>query len=328
MKMHCLSIKVWLPVFLMLFLCLFVRCGDRIPPGETQDFDLSDPDKRIHIIFRVADSFTYNSDFEKHLKLLVGDDYKTLDLVSLSRLMDNYIEDKLLLQAARERNVTVSWEEQKQHLAKQTNESWPESREETPDEMETQALLERLVIEKYIFEVVKDLEVVDDEVRDYYEQNKREFLRPERVAVSQILLDTEDKAVEVLEKVQGSSQEYFRQMAMDVSAGLEALRGGEMGVFEMNQLPFEMEKVIFSMKEGEISPVVESAYGFHIFRLDKKFRPELETLENVAPEIRVMILDQKIKQCVSQHLDELKKTMDWEFYPNNLSFPYQRNTHE
>jgi len=114
----------------------------------------------------------------------------------------------------------------------------------------------------------------------------------------------------------------------EISIGVEASKGGEMGVFEMGQLPFEMEKVIFSLEEGELSPVVESSYGYHIFKLDKWYEPGLISEEEAASEIKIKILNDKIKQNISQNLKELKEKMGWDFYPENLSFPYQRNNRE
>ncbi len=316
---------VWM--FLGVVLSLSIDCSDRSPLEETQSFNLSDPEKRIHIIIRVQDAFYLNADFEKHLQTIVGDEFKTLDLVSLSRLIDNFIEEKMLLAAAKNNNLSLSWQEQRQYLAKAASNSFPE--EDVPlNEMEAQSLLERFLTEKYLYEMVKDIEVEQDEINNYYELNKREFLRPERVSVSQILIDTEDKAVEIFNRVSDSSKDVFQKIAKEVSLGVEAVDGGHMGIFEMSQLPVEMERVIFSLKEGETSLVVESAYGFHIFRLDKKLEPELQVLEKVSTDIRMKILDQKIKQFVSLHLLELKDTMDWEFYPKNLSFPYQRNSNE
>ena len=317
---------IWLS--LSAALSFFINCSDRSPSELSQIFDLSDPEKRIHIILRIQAVYYFNADFEKHLRLIVGDEFKTLDLISISRLIDSFVEDKMLLTAAKNSDLSVSWQEQKQYLAKASNDSLPDGTDSPLNEMETQSLLERFLIEKYIYEKVKNIEVEQDEIRDYYDVNKREFLRPERVSVSQILLDTEEKAVEVYDKVNGSSEVVFQQMAKEVSSGVEAPKGGHLGIFEMNQLPAEMEKVIFSLKEGETSKVVESAYGFHVFRLDKKLEPELEVLERVSIDIRVKILDQKIKQFVSRHLIDLKDTMDWEFFPNNLSFPYQRNSNE
>jgi parvulin-like peptidyl-prolyl isomerase len=90
----------------------------------------------------------------------------------------------------------------------------------------------------------------------------------------------------------------------------------------------ELEKVIFSLKEGEISRVVESTYGYHIFRLDKKLELQLLTAEEAAPSIRTKLLERKSEQAVSAHLEMLRKTMEWKSYPENLTFPYQRIENE
>ena len=309
-------------------LLFFVHCSDRTPSDVSSSYNLSDPEKRIHIIIRIEDTYYFNADFEAYLQRLVGDECRTLDRVPLSRLLDSFIEDKMLLAAADRIDLSVSWQEQKRYLAETSNASQLDGTEGPLDDEEAQSLLERALIEKYIYEAVKDIAVEQDEISDYYEQNKRDFLRPERVSVSQILLDSEEKAVEIYERVNGSSHDLFQQIAKDVSLGIEAPNGGHLGIFEMSQLPVEMEKVIFSLKEGETSQVVESAYGFHIFRLDEKLEPKLEELEDVSTDIRIKILDQKIKQFVREHLIELKNTMDWEFFPKNLSFPYQRKTNE
>ena len=86
-------------------------------------------------------------------------------------------------------------------------------------------------------------------------------------------MDTEERAVEILEHVKISAESEFRSLARENSKGVEAPKGGELGVFEIGQLPSEMEKIVFTMNEGDISPVVGSLYGYHIFRLDKKFGP-------------------------------------------------------
>jgi parvulin-like peptidyl-prolyl isomerase len=117
-------------------------------------------------------------------------------------------------------------------------------------------------------------------------------------------------------------------MARDQSIGGEAARGGEMGVFAIGQLPDEMESAIFALKEGEISPVLESSYGFHIFRLDSRYEPELISPDKAAPTIRMKLLGLKVKDHIDRHVEELKKSLEWEFYDQNLYFSYQRTLNE
>ncbi len=307
------------------FVFLFLTNCD-VP--DTQEgnsvFDFSDPQKRNSTILEIEDTTYSNSDLEEYVRAILGDDQEALTVISLSRLFDNFIEEKLLLKAARMTNMNLSEQEKREYLAKLSEELSAEENQFSLDEMDTDMLFERLLIEKYTYELIRNIEVTDDEIGEYYDLNKRDFLQPERVKVSQILLETEDEAIIVMEKVKASSEEEFRKVAREESVGLEALKGGEMGVFEMGQLPFEMEKVIFSLEKGEISPVVESSYGFHIFRVDERFEPKLISEEEASESIRVKILDSKIKLLISRHIEELRMSLDWSFYPMNLPFPYQR----
>jgi parvulin-like peptidyl-prolyl isomerase len=311
-------------MFLGALVLLLTSC--KVPDAQegTSVFDLSDTQRMNSSILEIEDTLYSNSDFEKYIRATLGDDQEALTVVSLSRLFDNFIEEKLLLQAARRVNMVLTEGEKEDYLEKLSTEFKAEESQISVEEMNTDILFERLLIEKYTYELVRTTEITDEEIKEYYDYYRRDFLRPERVKVSQILLETEDEALLVMERVRNSSEEEFRKIAQEESVGLEALKGGEMGVFEMGQLPFEMEKVIFSLKEEELSQIVESSYGYHIFRADKRFAPVLISEEEASPTIRVKILDQKVKEKISRHIEELKVSLDWSFYPLNLPFPYQR----
>ncbi len=307
------------------FLFLFTFCGGKDTKKGSEGVDLGDTEKRANIIMSVEDSFYFNSDFEKYVSAIFGDDLSDLTVISLSRLFDNFVEEKILLQAARNKNINLTWEEKEEYLAKLSDELRSKGNKAQEEEMNTDVLFDKLLVEKYTYEFVKNIEVKEGEIKEYYNLHKRDFFQPGRVRVSQILLKTEDKAIEILERVKTSTEENFRKITREESTGLEADKGGEMGVFEMGQLPFEMERVIFSLDEGEISSILSSAYGFHIFRLDKRYESELISESDASSKIKVMILDQKIKQLLSMHIEELENNMEWSFYPENLTFPYQRN---
>lgn len=280
------------------------------------------------MILRVQDLYYFNSDFEKYLQLTIGGGYQGLSDISLSRLVDNFVEEKIVLEAAREQEISLSWEEKKEYLAKQTNESMDERNSKTLDQNEINLLLDQLLVEKYTYSLVKDIEVTEEEIESYYAKHRREFLLQERVEVSQILLPNEEKAVELLERLKNSTTDDFKKIAQAESIGVEASRGGKMGIFEMGQLPHEMEKVIFALKEGEVSPVLESSYGYHIFRLDAKHEPELISPEKASSSIRMKILSQKIKEHLSRHVEDLRNSLDWDFFPKNLYFQYQRTLND
>jgi parvulin-like peptidyl-prolyl isomerase len=300
--------------------------GDKSPPDSAS----MDPQeaKKNYIILRVEDTVYFNADFMRFLKLSLGDEFHALSALTLSRLVDDFVEEKILLADARNQEIVLTLEERKEFLAKLPDESAPERESGAWDEEESTLLLEQLLVEKYTYDLIKEIKVENEEIQEYYAENKREFLLPERVTVSQILLPNEEKAVEIMEKLKGSDPEDFRRLAQSQSIGVEASRGGEMGTFALGQLPDEMEKAIFALNEGEVSPVLESSYGYHIFRLDSRSEPELMSPDQASASIEMKILSQKVKNRLSQHIQNLKNSLRWEFYEQNLYFPYQRISHE
>lgn len=314
-----------LGIFFCLFCLSFLYCRPQNEQTEAAEHGKRILEKKNEVILKVEDTIYRNIDFTQYLRVNIGKDYQALSASSLSKLFDNFTEEKILLEAALQKNISIPPEEKKEYLLRLWKDSPSPGKDVSWNEKERQIIYEGLLIEKYTFKLIEDLQVKKEEIEGYYEQHKREFLNPERVEVSQILVKTEEKAIELREKLKDSSEEKFREIARKESKGPEASQGGKMGIFEMGQLPFEIEKVVFSLKEKEISPVVESYYGFHIFRLDKKYQPVLISKEEASPSIELRIMDQKIKQKISEHIQKLKQQTDWEIYPHSLTFPYQRN---
>ncbi len=311
-------------LFLPYFVLLLVNCkGNGTAQNSASGIDKQE-DEQNYIILRVEESSYFNSDFERYLKFSLGNDYDDLSDISLSRLADNFVEEKIFLEAARDQGVSLTLEEKKEYLAKHVNQIEMEENKRSMGEEEINLLFDQLLVEKYTYALIREIKVDEEEIQEYYLEHKREFLLPERVKVSQILLPSEDKAVKILERVRDAGSEDFKRTARTELIGVEASKGGEMGVFEMGQLPQEMENIIFSLQVGEVSPVLESSYGFHIFRLDARFGPELIPEKEAIASIETKILSQKVKDQISRKIQELKDSLEWNFYPQNLNFSYQR----
>jgi len=294
---------------------------------QNSQFDFGNPAKLKRTVLDIEGSRYRNSDFEKYLQLTVGEDYKSLPAVSLSRLFDGFVEEKILLTAADKNGQSLSDQEKEDYLRRLDEEVFSEEQNSFAEE-DIEFFFERLLIDKYSLSLIEGLQVTSEELQAYYEQNKKEFLRPERVKVSQILLDSEERAIAILEQLKNKNEQEFRKSAQEASLGVEAQKGGEMGVFEIGQLPFEMEEVIFALEEGELSKVIESTYGYHIFRLDNKYEPELISIENAVPSLKMKVTDFKMKQIIYEHIETQKNTLEWKSYIQNLSFPYERDQDE
>jgi len=282
---------------------------------------IGNPQKKNLVVLTVEDSTYTNDDFDKYVRATIGDTAGSVSVPGLSRLFDDFLDEKILLKWAQAKGVILTDEEKRDTPSRMKG----AVEGETSSGAAAGLISERLIVEKYLAQLVRDLKVEDKEVVAYYSQHKIEYLQPEKLQVSQILFSSQGSATEVRSRLNGASEEDFRMIARTRSAGPEASRGGVMGIFSAGQLPSELEKSIFPMKEGEISRVVESPYGYHIFRLDKWFEARLVTLADAAASIRTKLMDQKSKDAVAFHIDTLKAGMEWKTRIENLPFAYQRN---
>lgn len=314
---------VFLPVVLWAALWT-TACGSKEPAGDTPSAGGKAAPDEDRVVLRVGSVAYAAADFRQYVQETVGGAVQEIDALTLSNLFDQFVEDKILLAAAVERGVSLSIEEKRAYLENAEEGTWTEEEKASLLASDSGPLVDKMRINKYVRELGRDIAVGDDEVKAYYDSQPGEFFLPERVQVSQILLPTEPAAVEIWEKARFSDEEGFRALARAQSVGPEASDGGEMGVFQRGQLPADMETAVFAMAEGEVSPVVESSYGYHIFRLDKKLAPEQVPFENAARSIRQKLLGLKTEAAARRQLEELKKSIDWDAFPENLFFPYQR----
>lgn len=279
---------------------------------------------RANPVLRVGTTEFTNADFMAYLDA-TGAEAKGLSAEALSRLFDRFVDEAILFEAARERGIALTEDEKKEYLAKLAVAPTTEAGGGDALPVPPEGAFDRLLVEKYTYLVVRDVRVDAAEILDYYEGHKKDFLRQGRVQVSQILVGTEEKAVSVVRRLERTGEEEFRRLAREESIGPEAARGGVMGVFAQGDLPADMERTIFALDEGRTSQVVESSYGFHVFRLDRKFPPALRTETEAAPEIRQRLMAQKMKEALALHLSGLKDTLSWETRPGYLFFNYQRS---
>jgi len=306
-----------------LMLCFFPSCGSgKTGPGDASATP-AERQKMNRVVLQVAGVNFTNEDFDRYVRAMVGEKSSAFSPPALSRLFDDFVEEKIFFKRAQNQGITLTGDEKAGYMSRLESAMGGTKTTRTPAE-ET-ALAERLLVEKYLYLLVKDLKVEDKDVSAYYSQNKGDYLQPEKAQVSQILLTTEGRASQIRDRLNNATEDQFRSIARTESSGPESVKGGVMGVFSAGQLPPELEKFIFPMKEGEISRVVESSYGYHIFRLDKRIEGRLVTQAEAAPSIRSKLLDQKSKQAIAAHLVVIKSALDWKATTENLTFAYQRN---
>lgn len=160
-------------------------------------------------------------------------------------------------------------------------------------------------------------DVAEAEVLKYYEDNKlKEFTQGDRIKVSHILIgvakgatpevkkQAKEKALAVLKRVKGG--EPFADVAKKESTSPSKEQGGDLGILGKGQTVPAFEKIAFSLKAGEISDVVETDFGYHVIKVDKKFGPSTDRFEDVKGQIAVNIKREKIRQMIAAYVETLR----------------------
>ena len=122
-----------------------------------------------------------------------------------------------------------------------------------------------LMYQKHKEWFTKEHPVTDEEIKQYYEDNKDQFAKRD---ASHILVEDEKTAKEIKEKLDNG--EDFAKLAKEYSKDTaNAENGGNLGTFSKGQMVKEFEDAAFNLKEGEISEPVKTQFGYHIIKLNK-----------------------------------------------------------
>jgi parvulin-like peptidyl-prolyl isomerase len=213
----------------------------------------------------------------------------------ISRLFDSFIEHKMVSHIANQYKIPVDELEYNKYVSK-LNATGP------GEQMNKKAVMEAIRVQKYLYQTVyKPIEVSKQEVREYYNNHMDNYRRKSQVLLHQILVKDRETAI----KIRGELKNFpsrFAAKAKEHSISMEARGGGLMGYFEEGTLPKDMESVVFSLPTHTISPVVESTYGFHIFKVTKKKRARLLYIKTVEEEIKNTVLSDKLRVAYRQFM--------------------------
>ncbi|WP_246434492.1 nitrogen fixation protein NifM [Teredinibacter haidensis] len=158
--------------------------------------------------------------------------------------------------------------------------------------------------------------VSDTDVGLYYYMNIDKFKHPEIRTARHILITiNEDSPENRRENALRRTEQIFRRLcknpdrfeeqALKHSECPTSLQGGLLGKVKPGVLYPEIEKTLFAMKTGELSPVVESPLGFHLLRCDDVKEEGVVLLDDVLPKLREHLHTQNRKKAQRVWLDRL-----------------------
>jgi peptidyl-prolyl cis-trans isomerase D len=145
--------------------------------------------------------------------------------------------------------------------------------------------------------LLSQVAVSDAEVKQWYDSHKDRFQQAEERRASHILITAsatasdadkakaKAKAEELLKEVQKSPAKFAELAKQNSQDPGSAANGGDLGFFGRGMMVKPFEESVYSLKDGQISGLVQSDFGFHIIKLTGVKAAKVKTLDEVRAEI-------------------------------------------
>ena len=153
-------------------------------------------------------------------------------------------------------------------------------------------------------EVDDSIEITDEDISVYYEDNTLKYMSPEIMRVSHILVPKKEEAEAILERL--DKGENFDDLARARSMDPTAQNAGDIGYFPKGQLIPEFEYACSQLEIGQISGIVRTKLGYHIIMLTDRKLPQQKPLEEVEEKVKAEIRAVKRQQLFNSLLSRLR----------------------
>ena len=183
---------------------------------------------------------------------------------------------------------------------------------------------EQIKVEYVVFTpemVESQVSVTDTEIADFYGKNTARFTTPEQRSASHILINAKKeapaaektaaraKAEAILAQLRKNPAEFAAIAKVQSQDPGSAELGGDLGVIEKGAFVKPVEEAIYHLKQGEISDVVESEYGFHVLTVTALKLASTKTADQARAEIVAELKKQKISKKYSELAEAFSNTL-------------------
>ncbi|GAA0861469.1 peptidylprolyl isomerase [Paraclostridium tenue] len=166
--------------------------------------------------------------------------------------------------------------------------------------------IEENMLKQYsINRVLASVKLTDEEIANFYEANKTRFVKPETASAKHILVDNEEKANELLNKI-NNNEVSFEEAAREHSSCPSKDADGDLGTFPRGQMVPEFEEAVFSMNKGEVKGPVKTQFGYHLIKVEDRNEGGQSELAEVKDDIAKSLMYQKQNEVYSSKINDLK----------------------
>lgn len=231
-----------------------------------------------------------------------------------ARILENMIRDRLLLQEAAKRGISVDTEE--------VEESLTAFRKHYPKKEDFDVFLQRrgfstskfrhlrfreLMIRKLTDRIVSEnVPVTPEKLWAYYHEHIGEYRHGEQVLARQIVTDSREKGAALREMLDKGAS--FEDVAEKYSLSPDRKKGGILGWFGRGEMPKAFDEICFQLEAGVRSPVVKTPYGFHIFEVLEKREAGQFAFDDVKEDIRRRLVEGEARRVFREWYETLRRS--------------------
>lgn len=243
-------------------------------------------------------------------------------------VIEGLIMEKLLVGEAEERNLTISQEKQDEIFNRQieyiltqqgmTEEQLVEAlKGEGFDSLEAykEAFLQsnekQFLLGELQNAILDPLTVDIQDVEAYYNENIEQYNYEAEIRASHILLETEEKALEVLDKINNGAD--FAELAREYSTGPSGEKGGDLGFFGQNSnMDKDFKDAAFALELNKVSEPIKTQFGYHLIKVTEMKEAGTTTFEEAKDTINEQLLSAKKQEQWNQFVTELREKAEIE----------------
>jgi peptidyl-prolyl cis-trans isomerase C len=247
-------------------------------------------------------------------------------------ILENMVDRELLYQESRKAGILVKTVEVEREytalMGKYSDESeFNRVLKETDFTEETLKFqIEKTMARQKLIDrkILPEISVTEKEAKAFYDKNIDFYIKPEKVRARHILVQFDGKASEgqqqkALEKIKMiqdkiAAGEDFAALAEAYSECPSGKNGGDLGYFTRGQMVKPFEEAAFSLNPGEVSPIVQSEYGFHLIKVLDKQSESLISYDEIKDKIVDLLQQWQLKKEIKHYIDKLRTDADVRYF--------------
>jgi peptidyl-prolyl cis-trans isomerase SurA len=161
-------------------------------------------------------------------------------------------------------------------------------------------------------EVVDRVAVSEKDARAYYDAHQDAYAVPAEATIREIVIratstdrDAKRAAAEALRAKAADPSSDFAAIATQSSDAGTKANGGLLGTVKKGDLAASLEAAAFSVPVGQVSPVIEADYGFHILRVDARTDAYVKPFDSVKDEVQKKLENDEIQKQTRVYLKKI-----------------------